>query len=129
MTTTYRAFEGTGSRMSRLAGIRRRSRLPEHDPPETPAAWLWQPDPDLTRISSWSRTPRRHADQIFEQVVPGADASTDCGREPPAQRGRARLQGAGDGNRAGQGGGPGVLGSRAPASARRAGTGRPAVGI
>ncbi|HEV2259887.1 MAG TPA: urease accessory protein UreD [Streptosporangiaceae bacterium] len=23
-------------------------------------------------------TPRRHADQIFEQVVPGADASTDC---------------------------------------------------
>ncbi len=23
-------------------------------------------------------TPRRHADQIFDQVVPGADASTDC---------------------------------------------------
>jgi urease accessory protein len=23
-------------------------------------------------------TPRRHADQIFEQVVPGADASADC---------------------------------------------------
>jgi LuxR family transcriptional regulator, maltose regulon positive regulatory protein len=38
MTTTYRAFDGTGSHTSRLDDIRRGSRLPEHDPPETPAA-------------------------------------------------------------------------------------------
>jgi len=38
MTTTYRAFAGTGSRTFRLAGTRGASRLPEHDPPETPAA-------------------------------------------------------------------------------------------
>jgi LuxR family transcriptional regulator, maltose regulon positive regulatory protein len=38
MTATYRAFEGTGSRTFRLAGTCGASRLPEHDPPETPTA-------------------------------------------------------------------------------------------
>ena len=47
MTTTYRAFEGTGSRTFRLAGTRGGSRLPEHDPPETLAALV--PRADLLR--------------------------------------------------------------------------------
>src|SRR5690348_1869332 len=38
MTTTDRAFEGTGSRTFRLAGTRGGSGLPEYDPPKTLAA-------------------------------------------------------------------------------------------
>jgi LuxR family transcriptional regulator, maltose regulon positive regulatory protein len=47
MTTTYRAFEGTGSRTFRLAGTRGGPPLPEHDPPETLAALV--PRADLLR--------------------------------------------------------------------------------
>lgn len=47
MTTTYRAFGSTGSRTFRLAGTRRGPPLPQHDPPETPAALA--PRADLLR--------------------------------------------------------------------------------
>lgn len=51
------------------------------------------------------------------------------GRQPPAPRCRARLQGARDGYRAGDLEGPGVLGSGAARGGGRAGAGAPAVAV
>ena len=60
MTTTYRAFAGTGSRTFRLAGTRGASRLPEHDPPETPELYL-SPNTVKTHLRHACQKPGTHS--------------------------------------------------------------------